>query len=123
MKQIAADVEEANRREELERQAAAMDAQQLRQQQGQYLHRQYVQALEDYEAQRGALHAVVGKVYAAAQAYAKVTGVTPNSFHEAMFVKINVPTLKPGEAWDWGSPFTTTQAAVMGYFANKATWV
>jgi hypothetical protein len=126
MKQIQADVAAENRRLAEERLAADAEAQRLRQEQGQLLNREYLAAVERYEAQRRALHDAAGDVWRAAQDYSRLTGKTPPTFMEAAFMSIDTPSMVPNPS-PWGSMNSgigTVKAAVMGWFASSGkTWL
>jgi len=114
-KQMQQDIALANQETEQQRQADLLEQQRLRQQQAQFLAREYAQAVEDYEQQRLVYHRSVGQVWAAVQAYSKVTGTPPSTFPEAVFTDIHAPTLGPA-AYNLSPGFTTTRAAIMAWF-------
>lgn len=121
MKQVMADVQAERQKQEQQKLSDQMEAQRLRQEQGQYLNRQFQDAIAQYEGERQALHTTVGTVWAAAQAYARVTGVLPPGFMENVFNDINLPSMVAGGSpWANHSPgFSTTRASVMAWFANQ----
>ena len=125
MAKVTADIAATRQQQETQRMMDHMEAQRIREDQGKYLASQYKAAVDDYERLRGETHAAVGRIWAAVQAYSRVTGVNPGEFQEATFNTINVPTLKVNSSpWALSSSFTTTQAATMGWFASMGKeWV
>lgn len=122
MKQVTADIAETRAKKDAEQVVNELERQRLRQEQGKYLHDQYTQAVAEYERIRGDAHAIVGRVWIAAQAYSRLTGQNPNEFPENTFNDINLPTLKPNPSpYGMSSAVSTTRGAVMGWFASTGT--
>lgn len=122
MKQVLADVNEAKLKQEQERIAQKVEAQQLRANQGRYLAEQTRDAIAKYEALRVELHALVGTVFISNLQYQNLTGSPVPGYQDSILGDINIPTLqpKPGE---WVSHFSTARAAMTGYFSNGGKWV
>jgi hypothetical protein len=120
IKRIQAEVEEVNRKAERQRLQDQAEAARLRGEQGKYLAAQFNSAVEEYEVLRKQTHATVGKIWAAVQAYSRLTGFNPPGFLDQTFNEINVPTLiqDPSPWANFNSGFSTTRASVMNWFSN-----
>lgn len=120
MAKVQADIAETRAKQQADRLAGEMDAQRLRGEQGKYLKAQYDQAIADYERLRQETHDAVGRIWAAVQAYSAVTKAHPQGFVESLFNEISVPSLIPNPSPYALRPMhTTTQVAVMGWFASQ----
>jgi hypothetical protein len=118
MAKVTADIAETRAKQASDRLVQAAEQQQLWAEQGLYLAEQFKSAVAEYERLRVEAHAAVGLVWATVQEYSRVTGQPPQNFPERTFNEINLPTLIPNPS-PWAplsSGFTTTQAAVMGWF-------
>jgi hypothetical protein len=124
MAKVAAELEETRAQQQTQRALDQSEAQRVRAEQGQRLVSEYKAAIREYERMRVDLHAVVGRVWAAVQAYGHLTGTHPLDFTEQIFNTINVPSLIPSTSpWAMSNGFTTTQAAAMGSQATFGkTW-
>ena len=125
MAKVVADLAETKAQQQMQRANDHAEAQRVRAEQGQRAVAEYKAAMAEYERMRHDLHAVVGRVWAAVQAYQQLTHQQPSDFTEAVFSEINVPTLVPCTS-PWGNPFaalSTTKAAIEGYRATMGkTW-
>lgn len=124
MKQVQQDIALANAREEEQRQADLLEAQRLRQNQAQLLHREYQAKVSEYESLRTDVHACLGELWRVVQDYHRLTSQNPPTFPENTFMSIDVPSLIPNPSpHHMPSSFSTTRASVMGYFASTGrTW-
>ena len=120
MQRIIAEVEAEEAQEAAARQAAQMEAQRLRQEQGQLLAREFQAHVARYEELRHQLHAHLGLLFRVAQDYSRLAqGTYPPTFMETEFMSINLPSLVPStNPYAQSSPFTTTRGTVMGFYAS-----
>lgn len=114
-RKIKDEVDEQNRKLEVERQEHLLETQRLRAQQGQYLASQFKQVLDDYEKVRQQYLEMVGSVWVAANNYSRTTGVYPSTFPEAIFTDIHAPSLGPN-AYNFSPGITTTRASIMAWY-------
>jgi hypothetical protein len=103
---------------EQDRQSEAIEAARLRAERGRYLKEQFEDAVSKYEVQRNELHQSLRHVWEAAQQYSACTGQLPNTLSENVFNSIDIPSLRNPN--NFSSGFSTTRAAVMGWFATGA---
>lgn len=125
MKQIQADVAEANKLQAEERLAQQAEAGRLRAEQGQLLNREYLAAVDRYELARAALHDAAGDLWGRAQDYARLTSKNPPTFMEAAFMSIDTPSMVPpkGPYSQMNGNIGTVRAAVMAWFNSQGrTW-
>lgn len=82
--------------------------------------RRHAEAVADYEAHRAVMHETLGRIWSLAQRYARMnSGQLPAGFHDAVFMRIDIPTLIPAtDPYQWDSPMSTTRSAVDGYRAT-----
>jgi len=124
MKQVQQDIAQANAREEQQRALDNLEAQRLRQNQAQLLHREYQAKVSEYERLRADVHALLGEMWGIVQDYHRLTSQNPPTFPENTFMSIDVPSLLPStNPHHMPNNFSTTRAAVMGYFSGLGrTW-
>jgi hypothetical protein len=134
MKQMEADIASTRQAQQTQRMLDQMEAQRQRADQGRLIQAEFDQLLAEYEQLRKPMHALLGRMWQVAQSYARLTsaddprnpgGRPPQGFHDAMFMRIDLPTLKVDPS-PWAMPMTatTTKAAVDGWYASHGKeWV
>lgn len=125
MKQITADIAETRVQQNLARQLNEADQVRLRAEHGQFLKRQYDEAVAEYEALRKQTHDAAGRVWLAVQSYARLTGGThPPGHSDHVFESINVPTLIPNPSpWVLSHGIPTAKAAIAHWYStNGKEW-
>lgn len=120
--QMTKDIQETRAQKEYQRIADEGERQRLRAEAGQLAQNVVRTEVAKYEELRALVHAQLGKVWFAEQAYSRVTGAPSGVFAHQTFMQINLSTLDPKAQWANG--MATTYVSVQAFMASGGkTWV
>jgi hypothetical protein len=104
--QMTKDIQETRAQKEYQRIADEGERHRLRAEAGQLAQDVVRTEVAKYEELRALIHAQVGRVWVAEQAYSRVTGAPSGVFAHQTFMQISLSTLNPKA--QWAAPFALT---------------